>query len=298
MRQALPRLEPAVDDQVAQPDVGLLGGVAGPRRRDPLAGNGLRGHVRNRTAASSRQSGSTSLTPPPGLCEGAAVSDPAGDRPAVDWDEVREWDETHYAHVFVTAGEYEHRAIARRRRRLPRARRRDAAARLHERPPVRERRAPQRADPDGDRRRARPLRLRPRGLGDGLPRTRREADRRRRARAGRLGRADPLHLLRLGGGRARAARREARHRPAERHLARLRLPRLDARRALADGPAGLTRHPRRRRLRRDPPPGRHPDAGRVLRAGAVLLQLPDRAHVSRPASGAARRSPASTRSST
>ena len=26
----------------------------------------------------------------------------------IDWDEIREWDEEHYAHVFVTAGEYEH----------------------------------------------------------------------------------------------------------------------------------------------------------------------------------------------
>jgi taurine--2-oxoglutarate transaminase len=33
--------------------------------------------------------------------------------PAVDWDAVRAWDEEHYAHVFVTADEYEHRAVAR-----------------------------------------------------------------------------------------------------------------------------------------------------------------------------------------
>ena len=69
-------------------------------------------------------------------------------------------------------------------------------------------------------------------------RPRREADRRRLARAGRLGRPDPVHVVGLGGGRARAAHREDRHRPTERDLARLRLPRLDARRALADGLLG------------------------------------------------------------
>ncbi len=41
------------------------------------------------------------------------MAHPDGDRPLVDWDAVREWDEAHYAHVFVTADEYEHRAIER-----------------------------------------------------------------------------------------------------------------------------------------------------------------------------------------
>jgi taurine--2-oxoglutarate transaminase len=43
------------------------------------------------------------------------VSDPDGlrGRPEIDWDAVREWDTTHYAHVFASAGEYEHRAVAR-----------------------------------------------------------------------------------------------------------------------------------------------------------------------------------------
>ena len=30
-----------------------------------------------------------------------------------DWDLIRTWDEEHYAHVFVTADEYEHAAVAR-----------------------------------------------------------------------------------------------------------------------------------------------------------------------------------------
>lgn len=37
----------------------------------------------------------------------------AGTPAAPDWDAVRQWDEDYYAHVFVTAGEYEHRAVAR-----------------------------------------------------------------------------------------------------------------------------------------------------------------------------------------
>ena len=39
----------------------------------------------------------------------SGVSD--ADRHAVDWDQIRAWDEEYYAHVFVTADEYEHRAI-------------------------------------------------------------------------------------------------------------------------------------------------------------------------------------------
>lgn len=41
------------------------------------------------------------------------TSGPADGRvPAPDWDLIRSWDEAYYAHVFVSADEYEHRAVA------------------------------------------------------------------------------------------------------------------------------------------------------------------------------------------
>ena len=166
-------------------------------------------------------------------------------------------------------------------RRLPRARGRHPPARLHERPALRQRRAPQRADPGRDRGGARPVRVRMGRLGDGVPLTRREADRRRPAGTRRLGGPDQVHVVGVGGGRARAPHREDRYRPTERDLPRLRLPRLDARRALAHGTARLAGHPRRGRLRRGSAPAGHPDAGRALRTRALLLRLSDRAHLSR-----------------
>ena len=165
------------------------------------------------------------------------------------------------------------------RRRLRRARRRHAVAGLHERPPLHERRSSQRAHPRRDRGGARPLRVRLGGLRHRLSLPGGEAHRRRPAGRGRLGRSGALLLLRLGGDRDGAARGEARHGSPERHLPRLRLPRLDARGALADGSPRGAWDPRLGRDRRDPPPGRHPDAGRALRSGSVLLRLPDRAHL-------------------
>ena len=49
------------------------------------------------------------MTAPVAYANVREVSD--ADRHAVDWDQIRAWDEDHYAHVFVTADEYEHRAI-------------------------------------------------------------------------------------------------------------------------------------------------------------------------------------------
>ncbi len=39
-------------------------------------------------------------------------TDAEGRTPGADWDLVRSWDEAYYAHVFVTADEYEHRAVS------------------------------------------------------------------------------------------------------------------------------------------------------------------------------------------
>ena len=50
----------------------------------------------------------------PALCQGLTVSsaDAEGGVSGTDWDVVRAWDEAFYAHVFVSADEYEHRAVA------------------------------------------------------------------------------------------------------------------------------------------------------------------------------------------
>jgi taurine--2-oxoglutarate transaminase len=42
-----------------------------------------------------------------------SVRDADGRSPAIDWELVRAWDAEYYAHVFVSADEYEHRAVAR-----------------------------------------------------------------------------------------------------------------------------------------------------------------------------------------
>ena len=186
------------------------------------------------------------------------MSSGSGDErpPSGDAELTRVWDESYYAHVFVTADEYEHRAIARADGDFLVLDDGTRSARLHERPPLHERRASQRAHPRRDRGGARPLRVRMGRLGDGLPLPRREADRRRPA-----GPDDWAGRIRFTSSGSEAIElalliAKTRHRPTERHLPRLRLPRLDARRALADGTPRLAGHPRRGRLRRGPAPGR------------------------------------------
>ena len=81
-----------------------------------------------------------------------------------------------------------------------------------------------------------------------------------------------------GSRRAGDARRQDGDWATEHRLARLRLPRLDTRRAFADGSSRLAGHPRRSR-RRSASPARDPDAGRPLRSCSTLPALSDRAHL-------------------
>ena len=269
VREPLTRRIRPVDDQVAEADVGILCRVprAEQRGRQRLPRHG---RTVEHSAADAKWIHFVDTSA--GVCESRAG-------PMIDWDAIRAWDEEYYAHVFVTADEYEHVPIARADGDFVEladgTRLLDFTSGLlctnagHRNERIRDA-IVEALDRYGfvwegyaTDYRSRAAKL----IVDDLLGEDDWAGRVRFCSSGSEAIEMALLVAKLVTGRPNVISRDfAYHGWTHGALSLMGLP--GARGILAVGGD-----------RRDPPPGRHPDAGRALRSGSVLLRLPDRAHL-------------------